>query len=197
MSPVLWHHSSRHQVLCYQSLFWPPSFFCFVLFCFCFLGPRLRHMEVPRLGVQSAYTTATATSDLSHICILHRSSRQGQILNPQHKATDRTRNLMVPSWIRFHCAMAGTLWPPTLELQVKSIPAAGAPLRTADSLGALPVGTEVLGSESSGNMGHLHCCFICFLGFGAFLAAPMACRSFQARDQTCATAGAMADPYPA
>ena len=40
------------------------------LFIFCFLGPCLWHMEVPRLGVKSellplAYTTATATRDLS------------------------------------------------------------------------------------------------------------------------------------
>ena len=39
---------------------------------FFFLGPHLRHMEVPRLGVESelqllAYTTATATQDPSHI----------------------------------------------------------------------------------------------------------------------------------
>ena len=26
-------------------------FYCFVLFCFAFLGPHLRHMEFPRLGV--------------------------------------------------------------------------------------------------------------------------------------------------
>ena len=37
-----------------------------IVLCFCFLGPHLRHMEVPRLGVQlelqlPAYTTATAT----------------------------------------------------------------------------------------------------------------------------------------
>ena len=52
-----------------------------------FLGPHLQHMEVPRLGVQSelqlpAYTTATATQDLSHICDLPHSSRQCRILNP-------------------------------------------------------------------------------------------------------------------
>ena len=32
------------------------GFFCFVLFCFVFLlflGPLPRHMEIPRLGVQS------------------------------------------------------------------------------------------------------------------------------------------------
>ena len=41
------------------------------IFYFFFLGPDLRHMEVPGLGVESelqlpGYTTATATPDLSH-----------------------------------------------------------------------------------------------------------------------------------
>ena len=44
-------------------------------------------MEDPRLGVKSelqlpAYATATVTPDLSHICKLHHSSQQLQILNP-------------------------------------------------------------------------------------------------------------------
>ena len=56
-------------------------------------------MEVPRLGVELelrllAYTTATAMLDLSHICNLHHSSQQRQILNPLNKARDQTRNLM-------------------------------------------------------------------------------------------------------
>ena len=37
---------------------------------FFFLGPHLRHMEVPRLGVESellVYTAATATPDPSHV----------------------------------------------------------------------------------------------------------------------------------
>ena len=47
--------------------------FCFVLL-FSFLGPHVGHMEVPRLGVESelplrAYTIATATPDLSLVCI--------------------------------------------------------------------------------------------------------------------------------
>ena len=47
-----------------------------IVLCFCFLGPHLRHMEVPRLGVQSklqllAYTTATATQDPIRICDLY------------------------------------------------------------------------------------------------------------------------------
>ena len=43
------------------------------VFIFVFLGLHPQHMKVPRLGVQSepqllAYTTATATGDLSPIC---------------------------------------------------------------------------------------------------------------------------------
>ena len=72
----------------------------FVLFCFvCFLGPHLQHMEVPRLRVQlelhlPAYITATATRALSHICDLHHSSQQHQILNPLSEARDQAHILM-------------------------------------------------------------------------------------------------------
>ena len=60
-----------------------------------FLGPHMRHMEVPRLRVESelqllAYTTATETQDLSLVGDLHHSLRQHQILNPLSKARDRT-----------------------------------------------------------------------------------------------------------
>ena len=79
--------------------------FClFVLSCFVFLGPHPQHMEVPRLGVQPelqlpAYTTVTATPDLSHVCNLHPSSRPHRILNPLSETRNRTHNLLVPSWI--------------------------------------------------------------------------------------------------
>ena len=61
-------------------------------------------MEVSRLAVELelqmlAYTTATATQDLSHICNLHHSSQQCQILNPLSEARDQTRILMDPSQI--------------------------------------------------------------------------------------------------
>ena len=54
-------------------------------FYFCILGPHLWHTEVPRLGVESelqllACATATAMPDLRHICDLHHSSWQCQIL---------------------------------------------------------------------------------------------------------------------
>ena len=53
-------------------------------------------MEVPRLKVElelrlPAYTTATAMQDLSHICDLHHSSWQHQILNLPSEARDQIR----------------------------------------------------------------------------------------------------------
>ena len=102
-----WFFSSK--ILLFSAFF----FCCCCCFClFVFLGPHLRHMGVPRLGVQlelllPAYATATATQDPSSICDLHHSSWQHWILNPLSRARDRTRNLMVPSRIPFHCATTG------------------------------------------------------------------------------------------
>ena len=53
------------------------------------------HMEVPRLGVElelhlAAYTTATATPDLSRIRDLHHSSQQCWIFNLLSEAMDQT-----------------------------------------------------------------------------------------------------------
>ena len=55
------------------------SVFVNKLFLIAFLGPHLRHMKVPWLGVESelqllAYATATASQDLSCISDLHHSS---------------------------------------------------------------------------------------------------------------------------
>ena len=65
-------------------------------------------MEVPRPGVQSAYTTATAMPNPSRICNLHLSLQQHWILNPLSKARDQTLNLVVLSRIHFCCTMTGT-----------------------------------------------------------------------------------------
>ena len=62
---------------------------------------------------------ATAIPDPSRACVLHHSS-QRQILNPLSEARDWTHNLMVPSWIRFCCAMTGT--PPDALKKKKSPP---------------------------------------------------------------------------
>ena len=62
-------------------------------------------MEVPRLGVKSelqlqAYTTATATLDLSHICNLLCSLWQRRwILNPLSEVRDRTCIVMAASLV--------------------------------------------------------------------------------------------------
>ena len=73
---------------------------------FFFLGLHPWYMEVPRLGVELelqllAYTTASATTDLSCICDLHHSSQQHQILNSLSEARDQTSNLVFPSQIHF------------------------------------------------------------------------------------------------
>ena len=65
--------------------------------------------EFPRLELKPpAYSRATATQDLSHVCDLHHSSRQHQILNPRSKARDQTLFLMDTSWIRLPCATRET-----------------------------------------------------------------------------------------
>ena len=75
---------------CFRS---PISQFCITFFFFSFfifLGPHRQHTEVPRLGVESelqlpAYTTTSATPDLSRVSDLHHSSRQHHILNPTER----------------------------------------------------------------------------------------------------------------
>ena len=85
----------------------PTTELCIYLFIFDFLGLHLRHMEVPRLGVESelhlpAYTTATAMPDPGRVCDLYHSLRQHQILNLLTKARDRTRVLLDTKRIHFH-----------------------------------------------------------------------------------------------
>ena len=56
-----------------------------------------------------AYGSSQARGPIRAIAAsLHHSSRQHWILNPLSKAGDQTRDLMVPSGIRFRCAMTGT-----------------------------------------------------------------------------------------
>ena len=77
----------------------PFCFFFFFFFFFFFLGLHLRHMEVPRLGVELelrllAYTAATATWDLSHTCDLPHNSWQRRVLNPLSEVRDRAHILL-------------------------------------------------------------------------------------------------------
>ena len=71
-------------------------------------------MEVSRVRVKSelqlpAYTTATATPDLSPVWDLHHSSRQCRVPDPLSKARNQTCILMNTSQIRFCCITIGTL----------------------------------------------------------------------------------------
>ena len=76
-------------------------------FFFWFLGLHLWHVEVSRLGVElalqlPAYTTTKAMQNPSHVCNLHPSAWQRQILNPLNEARDQTHILMDPSRVRYH-----------------------------------------------------------------------------------------------
>ena len=74
-------------------------------------------MEVPGLGLElelqlPAYTTATATWDLNHVCDLYHSSYQYQIHNPLREVRDQTHILMGNSWVHdplSHSRNLGTL----------------------------------------------------------------------------------------
>ena len=79
-----------------------PLFYLFIYFAF--QGHTSGIWQVPRLGVELklqplAYTTSTAMPDPSHVCDVHHSSWQHQILKPLSEAGDRSRNLMDPSWV--------------------------------------------------------------------------------------------------
>ena len=75
-----------------------------VLFVFVFLGLYPRHMEVPRLGVESelqlpAYTTATVTPDPRSICDLCRSLWQCWILNPLSEVRIKPASSQKLCWV--------------------------------------------------------------------------------------------------
>ena len=99
------------------------SLFLFLFFFsfFCFLGPHLQHMGVPRrLGVESELqlpTYTTATQNPSHIFDLHHSSQQCQIPDPPCEARDWTLILMDTSRI-FSTMSQWEL--PRLSFQIRS-----------------------------------------------------------------------------
>ena len=61
-------------------------------------------------AISLAYGSSQAKGPIRNTTAgLHHSSQQRQILNPQSKSRDQTRNFMVPSQIHFCCATMGTL----------------------------------------------------------------------------------------
>ena len=105
--------ASIHVSKLYRNIFdKPKTLNCLFFFFFCFLGPHLWPMEVPRLEVElelqlPAYARATATLDLSLVCDLHHSSQKHRIPDPLSKARDRTCLLMDTSQICFCCPTMG------------------------------------------------------------------------------------------
>lgn len=72
--------------------------FSFLFLLYFFLRPHLQHMEGPRLCVELklqllVYTRAKATPHPRHICDLHRSLQQCQVLNPLTEARDQSHIL--------------------------------------------------------------------------------------------------------
>ena len=101
----------RRSDLTYETARVLPSFvrfFPFYLFIYLFVFlPFLGPLPVAQGGSQArgriravAAGLCESHSNAGSVCNLHHSSRQCRILNPLSKARDRTRNPMVPSWIR-------------------------------------------------------------------------------------------------
>ena len=81
-----------------------PSCLDKTILYFFFLQLHPQHMEVSRLGIDSelqlpAYTTVTAVPNLSHICDLHHSLWQRQILNPLSEARDPALSSWRLCWV--------------------------------------------------------------------------------------------------
>ena len=110
------------------SSFWPSSAllsllevlisFYFIYFYFCLLRAAPRAYGGSQARGSNQICCHQPMPDPSHICDLHHSSRQRLILNPLSEARDQTHNLIVPSRIRFCCAMRGTLEVLILEFSV-------------------------------------------------------------------------------
>ena len=93
-------------------------------------------MAIPRLGVESelqlpATATATTLPDLSHICDLHCSLEQHQILNPLSETRDLTLVLLDASQVLNPLSHSGNSYQLILqytftEIQCVSGPAPGA-----------------------------------------------------------------------
>ena len=101
-----------HSIL--RTILAAPVFFFFFFFFFPdFLGLHPWQMKVPWLWGKSelqllAYTTTTATQDLSPIFDLHCNLGHHQILNPLSKGRSWTHILMDTNQVHYHWATMGT-----------------------------------------------------------------------------------------
>ena len=115
MFPVFldYSHPSGCEAVSHCDLDLRFVFLVFLVFVFCLFrvvpatygGSQARG----QIGAAAAGLHQSHSNTRSELCLrLHHSLWQRPILNPLSEARDRTRNLMVPSWIHFCCATVGT-----------------------------------------------------------------------------------------
>ena len=89
-----------------------PTFLSFFFsFSFFFRAPLMAYGSSQAWGGIRTLAAGLHYSYSDIGCKLHHSSWQCQILNPLSKARDQTRNLTVPSQVRFCCTTTGTPGP--------------------------------------------------------------------------------------
>ena len=93
--------------MCLKKIFLCFLFVCCFVFCL-FRAVLAAYGSSQARGRIRASVAIATTPAPRHICALHHSSRQHQILNPLSEDRDRTLNLMVPSWIYLRCTTTGT-----------------------------------------------------------------------------------------
>ena len=97
---------TRIFLLLYSYVF---LFFFFLLFrvtLAAYGGSQARGL-IRATAVVLCQSHSNAESEL-HLCVLHLSSQQCQILNPLSEARERTHNLMDTRWMHLHCPTMGT-----------------------------------------------------------------------------------------
>ena len=119
VSKITWNMQAAKFHFIYSFIFYfclRTFIFIYLFIYFYLLFCLLRATPAAHGGSQARGPIGAAVASLhhshsnpSHICNLHHSSWQCQILNPLRKAKDQTRNLMVPRQICFHRAMTRTL----------------------------------------------------------------------------------------
>ena len=116
---ILGPRTSTHRGCTHQKGLWllfsvwklPIENLYWFLFCFgyCFLGLHPQHTEVPRLEATAASPHQNHSNARSELYLRPTPQlRQCWILNPLSETRNRTRDLMIPSQICFHCAGTGT-----------------------------------------------------------------------------------------
>ena len=103
------------HILVILAIFQTFHYYSTWVFCFCFLGPPYKHMEVPRLVVESELQLRPTSQPLQYgiqAASVTYTTAHGNARSLTHwaEAKDRTRILMDTSQICFCCSTTGTLY---------------------------------------------------------------------------------------